>query len=388
MTRMSERYKKYYLSMPEEERSSYLRIVCENEVAELMREYRNENQVLNIFLQRYRELELDPPLAELRRIVAAGAVIAKESRDKQLYDFDEVAHDLRPSSHLAKRIQMVKSWKAGAAFILGIDELDAVYGGVLPGEMLAITGAQGAMKTSLVLGAVERALADHKRVSFFSLDMSPQEIMERRLLLRLECSQRELHERIRNNDESIALFQRDMMERDLDLFQLAGNDGEKRWLIDAALKQVLLHRSEILVIDYLTLMKAPGVSDLECAEEIMPKLKNFVQRNQIAAILLNQMSRASKRDQNTGNIGGHGKGGGIIEETVHSEIELFKDAPDYEEQPDKIIATVTKSRRGRTRISFALDYIPSCLKFTGLCSRVVRDAQKSKPVFRREQGFR
>lgn len=386
---MSDQYKARYLTLEPDERSELLLLGCEVGVVQDLREKRSRETVYREYVWRFSELGLEAPVMALRRIVAAGAVAISRGQESIIDATTAAGRDGDPSTHLARRLAAVKSWRQDAAFTLGISGLDEVFGGVLPGEIMAITGAQGSMKTSLALCAIERGLDEAKRISFFSLDMSPQEVAERRLQLRLELNQRDLHELIRDGSETVRQTARGIAEQDLDRFFLAGNEGDKRWLVDGAIRDVITHRSDVLVIDYLTLLKPVGKSDLECAEEVMPKLKNFAQRNSVAVVLLNQMSRTSKREQAAGMVGGHGKGGGIIEEMVHSEIELIKDYPEHEGGQDRIIATVTKTRRGPTRQSFELDYLPHCLKFTGCFARAWRDAQKSKPIFSRTgAGFR
>lgn len=386
---ISDQYKAHYLSLEPAERREFLLLGCEAGVVHDLREKRSREAVYREYVSLFSELGLEAPVAEIKRIVSAGAMAISRGQESIHEAAAAVGREGDPSAHLARRMGDVKSWRQDAAFTLGIDGLDEIFGGVLPGEILAITGAQGSMKTSLALCAVERGLDEGKRISFFSLDMSPQEVAERRLQLRLELNQRDLHELIRDGSETVKQTAREITERDLDRFFLAGNEGNKRWLVDDVIQSTTIHRSDVLVIDYLTLLKPIGKSDLECAEQAMPKLKNFAQRDSVAVVLLNQMSRTSKREQAAGMVGGHGKGGGIIEEMVHSEIELIKDYPEHEGARDRIIATVTKTRRGPTRQSFELDYLPHCLKFTGCFARAWRDSQKSKPIFSRTgAGFR
>lgn len=294
---ISEQHKAHYLSLEPAERGELLLLGCEAGVVQDLREKRSQQAVYREYVSRFSELGLEAPVTALKRIVSAGATAISRGQESIIDAAVAIGREGDPSAHLARRISTVKSWRQDAAFTLGVDGLDEVFGGVLPGEIMAITGAQGSMKTSLALCAIEQALDEGKRISFFSLDMSPQEVAERRLQLRLELNQRELHELIRTGNETIKQTARTMAERDLDHFLLAGNEGEKRWLVDDLIRDTIIHRSDVLVIDYLTLLKPVGKSDLDCAEEVMPKLKNFAQKNSVAVVLLNQMSRTSKREQ-------------------------------------------------------------------------------------------
>lgn len=301
---------------------------------------------------------------------------------KQIFVAKKLAQKgVRQNDHVTKRIEAIQTWKEQDRFVFGIQNLDQVTGGILPGEMLALTGAQGSMKTSLALKAVQIALENNKRVAFFSLDMSPQEIEERRLMHRLRCSQYELHQKIREDADSIYAVADEMRAETVDRFMLEGNDGQRKWTCKEMLEVCWLHRSQLLVIDYVTNLRESNESDLNCVERVIPMLKNTAQKESMAMILLNQMGRASKKEQAAGIMGGHGKGGGVIEESVHTEIELIKDYPLPGEEKDRIVATVTKNRRGPTRRSFDLDYDHGCMYFTGYCFETSRDASKQKPIF-------
>ena len=282
---------------------------------------------------------------------------------------------------LRRRTQTVKDWSSETAFVFGIHELDSLTQGVQPGEIMILNGSQGSMKTSLVLSGVENALSRKMSVQFFSLDMHMGELQERRLQRRLECSQRRLHEMIREGDPAVAAAEDDIYQADNKRFHLCGNVGSHCWTVKELVRDVKIKMPHVLVIDYLTLLRRPEQSDLDCANEAMPTLKGLAHECGVRIIILSQMSRSAKRDQQGGAIGGHAKGGGIIEELAHSEIELFKDI-DPDGDRGKIIATISKNRRGPSGRSFELEYKPECMTFTGYASRVQRTGRAAnKPLF-------
>jgi replicative DNA helicase len=282
------------------------------------------------------------------------------------------------ASSLRRRLAEVSHWSRDSAFMFGIACLDDITGGVQPGEMMALSGAQGSMKTSLLLSGRENALDRGMSVQFFSLDMTPGEIQERRIQRRLHCHQAVLHRMIRDGDRAVRDVEREINGIDYRLFDLHGNDGQSwDWNIDEIAEQVRIKMPNVLCIDYLTLLRRREQSDLDCVNETMPKLKRLAQNFGIRVIILSQMGRASKREQSAGVIGGHGKGGGIIEELVHSEIELFKDYADGMDSAP-IIASVTKNRRGPSGRSYRLDYESACMLFTGRYARVERASKAAK----------
>jgi hypothetical protein len=243
--------------------------------------------------------------------------------------------------------------------------------------MMALVGAQGSMKTSLLLGGIENALSRGMTVQFFSLDMTPGEIQERRIQRRLRCHQYVLHEMIRAGDPQVGKAAADICRADDGRVEIFGNDGQEGdWTIDGVLERARTRMPNALCIDYLTLLRRPGQRVIDCVDEAMPKLKKAAQRYGIRVVILSQMGRDSKREQLSGLTGGHAKGGGSVEEMVHSEIELFKDAP-LGDEASPIIATVTKTRRGRGR-SYSLGYEPKCMLFTGEAVRVERASKSAQ----------
>ena len=283
---------------------------------------------------------------------------------------------------LRARLRQVSDWSRESAFLFGIQCLDEITGGVQPGEIMALSGAQGSMKTSLLLSGIENALSRGMTVMFFSLDMTPGEIQERRIQRRVGCGQYELHRLIREKSREISAAENEIYGMDDGRLDIWGNDTASPDLtVDDVTEQAKIKMPNVLCIDYLTLLTRSHQDDLQCVNEAMPKLKKVTQLLGTRTVILSQMSRAAKKDQLSGLSGGHGKGGGIIEEMAHSEIELFKDvALDGEASP--IIASVTKNRRGPSGRSYRLFYEAKCMLFTGDYVRVERAAKAAqKRVF-------
>jgi KaiC/GvpD/RAD55 family RecA-like ATPase len=319
------------------------------------------------------------PVEPRQAVARVASLAARLCSGMPADEFDEsyFLHASAPRS-LRERLRQVAGWSPDSAFVFGVPCLDEITGGVQPGEMMAVSGAQGSMKTSLLLGGIEDALSRGMSVQFFSLDMTPGEIQERRVQRRLRVGQRELHRLVREGAREIADAERAVNDADENLFDVYGNDGAGRDLtVDDVTRLARARMPNVLCIDYLTLLRRGGQSDLECVNEAMPKIKKVTQLMGIRTVILSQMSRASKREQSSGVVGGHAKGGGIVEETAHSEIELFKDAA-LDGEPNPVIATVTKNRRGPSGRSYRLYYEAKCMLFTGGGMRVERAGKKGQ----------
>jgi replicative DNA helicase len=286
-----------------------------------------------------------------------------------------------PGEHLARLRKEVQSWGETYSFTLGISGLDESWGGIMPGEIAVIVGAQGSMKTSLALNGVEHFLRENQdgTVLFFSLDMTTEELSARIIMRDLGVSHQEVYGMMREQNLRYLQAERAFAEATKGRLKMLGNTDNSRWTIEGVEWQVALRKPDLVVIDFLTMLKKPGQSDLEAVEEIMPRLQATTQRLRIKTLILSQMARASKNDQAKGITGGHSKGGGIVEELAHSEIELYRDKGEDDNEPPRIIATITKTRRGVSGASYELAYRGRQMEFTGQTRRVQRE--KRKPIF-------
>ena len=287
---------------------------------------------------------------------------------------------LKTRTHADSLLETLRSFDEAQVFKVGIPTLDNAWGGVHPGEIGLIVGAPGSMKTSLVLGGVELYLRRKAgRVLFLSLDMSAQEIVRRRIQRRLDCTGFEVDRLVRGNSPQIGEALADIAETDGERFFLTDN-SEKQHTLKDILGLIGTLAPQLLVVDFLTLLRAPGQTDLDAVNHTVPELKRAAQNNGIAVVLLSQMSRASRSEQAEGKSGGFAKGGGIAEELAHSELELLQDAPLSTGEPPRIVGTIAKTRRGVRDASYQLHYDGPSMTFTGSAVRVRRE-RPQKPVF-------
>jgi replicative DNA helicase len=364
----------------EQDRRSMLDTACDADTMEFFKMRKTDTEIVGIFATRYQICKLKPDTLYLKRLIASKRA-TQEIQRKGQNAFIALGITSSPTFYLNQRIEDVKRWGSDSSFLFNITALDRATGGVLPGEILVLDGGQGSMKTSLMLKGVETSLSRGARILLFSLDMSPAEIMERRLQAWLNVDQYTIHDMMRNDDDRVKEMAKRIADSDNDNFGIYGNDKGDMWDINRLLTAARSFMPNVLVIDYLTLLQSEDQDDYHCVKAIMPKLKTFAQEYGVAEVLLSQMSRDAKRNQAQGVIGGHSKGGGIVEEIAYTEIELFKDATEDEDELAPLIATVTKTRRGPSGKSFCLEYNPASLTFTGVARRASRDVKNRHPVF-------
>ncbi len=260
-------------------------------------------------------------------------------------------------THLQKLVRDMATWDDKQIFRFGVDQLDESFGGLLPGETLSLVGAQGSMKTALALTGAETYLRTvGGRILFLSLDMPPQKVVIRRLMREMDCNEPTVLHHIRENTQEFREAWHAIDDADAGRFLLVGKDmlnpetilrAPDSWIrLEDIIEAIEVEAPDVVMIDYLTKVQvADGRmlrSDLEKTERIVPALQRIAEKRRISMVWLSQMGRASKTAAKTGDAGGHGKGGGIIEETVDAEIELLRDVPETEHGQPPIVATVTK----------------------------------------------
>ncbi|OUO91842.1 DnaB-like helicase C-terminal domain-containing protein [Cloacibacillus sp. An23] len=318
--------------------------------------------------------------AVIRRAVAEGFRSLKASRfpshgDDVMLSSESDGISLVPSTsgqHLAKLTSEVAEWKNLEGYGFGVVELDRAYGGLYPGEMMALVGAPGSMKTSLALNAVDDFMYQmplDSRLLFFSLDMPPQTVIARRLMREMNCFQSELYRMVHDKHPAVKEAYGRILERDAGRFRLIGRPrGGEPYSWDQAANIIIQVAPDLVIIDYLTLI-GKYRSELEAVYDLVPKIVSLKEDLGIAVILLSQMGRSSKAAQKSGS-GGHAAGGHYVEDAADVEIELLKDESEGGETA--IVATVTKTRKNASGKSFRLDLNARSLSFGGTAERVKR----------------
>lgn len=271
-----------------------------------------------------------------------------------------------PEKHLSALKTEVQSWCDLEGCGFGISELDKAYGGLFPGETLALVGAPGSMKTSLAISAAESFLrhGSDGKVLFFSLDMPARTIAARRLMREMDCFQSQLYEMIKSGSPELDNAIKRLHEYDRGRFRIADKPrGGSHFSWEQITGIVSQLAPELVIIDYLTLI-GDYRSELEAVKDLMPKIVGMAGDFGLSVILLSQMGRVSRAAQKT-SLGAHAAGGHYVEDAVDVEIELLQEKDSNDE--NAIIATITKTRKGRSGQSFRLDFKPRSLSFGHTC---------------------
>ncbi|MGY6030694.1 replicative DNA helicase [Phytobacter sp. AG2a] len=240
----------------------------------------------------------------------------------------------------------------------GIDELDAITGGMNSEDLVIIAARPGMGKTELALkiaeGVASRKIpgSDTKRgVLIFSMEMSKLQIAERSIAGAGNLSVSVLRNPAKMDDEGWARVSNGISHlQDLDV-----------WLVDSSkltVEQIRAlaerHKQEhpqlsLIMVDYLGLIEKPKAdrNDLAIAH-ISGSLKALAKDLKTPVISLSQLSRDVEKRPNKRPTNGDLRDSGSIEQDADSIIMLYREAVYDENSPAAKFAEiiVTKNRFG------------------------------------------
>jgi KaiC/GvpD/RAD55 family RecA-like ATPase len=287
-----------------------------------------------------------------------------------------------PQAHLAKYATEVRTWGKTPILRTGIERLDKAYGGgLLPGQLMVITGGEGSMKTSLALKMIDTYLQEvGEKILYFSLDMEAERIAFRRILPLLGMGYKEALMAMQTNSQEYqeALARRTEVDRD-NLRIVDGPHSLKKIQL-----VISLENPSVVFIDYLTCIEGFR-SELDCARESIKQIRKLKREYDFTFVTLNQISEQSKSNQRQGVTNPPAMGGGSSQQAADVKIDLLKDTPSpTEDSPlsgkPRIIATVSKTRDEVAGRSFDLDYEGMTMSFTGEAKEVFR-IKEPKTIF-------
>ncbi len=240
----------------------------------------------------------------------------------------------------------------------GFIELDNLTSGLQKGEMIIIAARPSVGKTSFAMNIIEHVGIDLKRpCAVFSLEMSKQQLAQRML-----CS--------RSGVDSHKLRRGLLAKQDRDRLGYAvGELSEGKIFIDdtpgltlmdlrtKARRLKLQYGIEILALDYLQLMEAPGRSDNRQQEiaTISRGVKALARELAIPVLCLSQLNRASESEQRLPRTSDLRESGSIEQDAdvvmlLHREAVMHRGDQEWADaNPDKINEAqviIAKQRNG------------------------------------------
>ncbi len=222
-------------------------------------------------------------------------------------------------------------YKAGGQVVAGLSTglpgLDRLTSGLRAGDLWIFAGRPGMGKTSLALNVLHSvSVRERKKVAFFSLEMSQDQLGER-----LICQSSKL--------DFSDLRRGSICKGDwTDLVAATGEVSNGQFFIDdtgglsvaqlrARCRRIMaaIGGLDLIIVDYIQIMRGSGRSRLEVLTEITGSLKALAKNLKCPVIALSQLSRESlKRDDKRPNLGDLRESGSIEQD---ADVVLFVHRP-------------------------------------------------------------
>jgi KaiC/GvpD/RAD55 family RecA-like ATPase len=323
------------------------------------------------FMPKFSDSEIRHALADAiqeshgrRDLVKGGRIVKVIDDDGKIFD---VPIDL--SLHVEETFEDIETWPEDASLGFGIRELDYACGGFFPGQVMNLVGSPGSMKTALALNMLYQFCKKYpnERALFFSLDMSMEKIVVRMLQNQTDKFMREVIEDIQRRDKLMRDAAREMSRRFHKRAAFVGQrlDGKDlSW--NNMINVMTAVGADFVIIDYFQLISGPS-SEMHAMKELLPKIVSLSNKHKMRFLLLSQMGRQGLADQKN-KMGDHAAGGYYF--TARADIEIELATQQDANGNTHIVAATPKTRSGRGKRYFDLEYSPRSLLFTGDCNEV------------------
>lgn len=156
------------------------------------------------------------------------------------------------------------------------------------GDFIVIGGRPSAGKTAFTLQMM-LSMAQEKKIGYFSLETSPQKVFDRLVSNYAWTSFSKIKKAQLSDEDWINITQR------YDTFHKLGFEiiPAAGWTVERIRSYSEIKQYEIVFVDYLTLIQAPGKDDTECATHISKDLHIFAQHDGVTVIALSQLNRGN-----------------------------------------------------------------------------------------------
>ena len=212
--------------------------------------------------------------------------------------------------HMDGMMKEVENTEEGSNSLgFGIRELDHSFGGFYPGDVMALVGAPGSMKTSLALNMVYDCWKKFPkgRVAFFSLDMSTKKLAFRIAQRELDDFRGVIWDSIRHGDPETLARMKEIRREMSKKIKLIGQNQDGRDLTWPNIRDLIISTgADFIVIDYFQLI-AGYRSDMDLLRTVLPLIVAMAGNYGMRFLLLSQIARAGQADQKN-KLVDHGAG--------------------------------------------------------------------------------
>ena len=243
---------------------------------------------------------------------------------------------------------------------LGLEKLDEVVGGLEAGWLVLVGARPGMGKTQLSLVMAENVAKMGKAVTFFSLEMSKEELLRRLILKNTKITATDAKYG-RYTDEQLTKAHKNASDLYGIPLLIDDNGGISTAYIDNVIrKHVIQHDTKLVIIDYIQLIGGKnGESTYERATRVANELKSIAKKHGVAIIALSQLNRLNEQRKDKRPNMAELRDSGSLEQNADLIMLLYRDSYYTESATNlKLEVNVAKHRHGRAA-TVSLYYNPS-----------------------------
>ena len=238
----------------------------------------------------------------------------------------------------------------------GVKELDDTITGLNRSDFILLGARPGMGKTSFALNIARyAAVKAEKKIAFFSLEMSKEQLVSRFLSTEALVEGTKLKTGKLNEDEWIRIIEAgDILSKT----QMYFDDNPSITVPEIKAKLRRLKDVDLVVIDYLQLMSSPSKIDNRVQEisQITRNLKIMAKELNVPVLTLSQLARDSEKRTNHRPVLSDLRDSGSIEQDADIVLFLYREeyyqdseTPDESADRNQSECIIAKNRHGETK---------------------------------------
>ncbi len=336
--------------------------------AKLIKEYYIKRQLITLGSQ-MSEMSFDSSKSAQEVLDIAESKVFKVSQTHSSQEFISLKDTLVESFERLDELQKSEGELRGVP--TGYQDLDDLSAGMQRSNLLILAARPGMGKTALALNITQNiAVKYKKKVGFFSLEMSKEELVDRLLVAQADIDAWKLKTGRLNQQDFLKISDAMGVLAEADLF-IDDTPGLSIFDMRTRARRLMSENDiDVLVVDYLQLAQGRTKDNrVQEVSEISQGLKNVARELRVPVLALSQLSRAIE------NRGGKRpqlsdlRESGAIEQDADVVMFLYRKDEDLREQITLRVAKHRNGPLGEIELYFRGDRI----KFYGMENQITAD---------------
>jgi replicative DNA helicase len=182
----------------------------------------------------------------------------------------------------------------------GIEKLDEKTTGMRAGQVIVVGGFPKSGKTSFAIDVTRKAVKNGFKVGFFSREMLKEELIERMFCQETDVTYEKIRKPMNMSISEFRVLQRAKTEMDQWPLWIDDNATHISEIIPRAHLMIRQKGVELIVLDYLQIVDAPGEKEYERVSTVANMLTSLAKTTKVPILALSQLTHpeGKKGDMN------------------------------------------------------------------------------------------